>query len=165
MLTSTAGVALLGVVPGAGPLQPTAHAAASCSKQAAAQLRRSLPSFASLRPYSEFGQHVCVDFTGDGRNDLVLTRWEFMNHGAHYWAAYRRTSKGTWVRVAGRNDCCSAKRFPSAGISIDRDGDRVVVSQPVYLSDDPACCPQGGTKSARWGWVNGRLVRLGVSFD
>jgi hypothetical protein len=94
---------------------------------------------------------------------MVVTMWAYMNHGAHYWAAFRGTARG-WVRVAYKADCCArGPRRGGAGIAIKRAGSRIVIEQPVYRPSDGACCPTGGTKTGRWGWRNGRLILVGSS--
>jgi hypothetical protein len=108
------------------------------------------------------GKSICMDFTGDGRTDIVLTVWTAMNHGAHYWAAFRADSGRHWVRAAFHSDCCGHDpRHGGIGIGIKRNGKLIVISQPVYRPRDPLCCPSGGKKSRTWGWRNGRLQIVG----
>lgn len=138
-----------------------AMAAPACNSGTAARLEKRLP----VTPFDlgkRLGQTKCSDFTGDGRKDIVFTGWEYMNHGAHYWAAFRATKKH-WVRVKFKRGCC--KGFPKngAGIAIKRSGKDIIVSQPVYASDDPACCPSGGTKTGTWRWGEGRLALVDVT--
>jgi hypothetical protein len=103
--------------------------------------------------------------TGSGRQDLVAAVWDAMDHGAHYWAAWRNTGS-KWVLIALSGDCCSvAPRKFGMGISIRRTSTagQFVVSQPSYRPKDPACCPSGGTATARWAWTRGALRVVGRS--
>jgi hypothetical protein len=144
-------------------LAPSAAASPICSKRTATRLEQRLP----VTPYN-FGRHLgqakCLDFTGDGREDIVFTGWEFMNHGAHYWAAFRAT-RTNWVRVKFKRSCCRADPKTGVGIAIQRSGREIGVTQPVYDSDDPACCPSGGSKTGWWGWRRRQLVLLDVVRD
>ncbi|MBA3329137.1 MAG: hypothetical protein H0T43_12635 [Solirubrobacterales bacterium] len=142
-------------------LVANASAAPACNGRAAANLEKRLP----VTPYNlgrRIGQTLCFDFTGDRRKDIVFTGWEFMNHGAHYWAAYRAT-RSSWVRVKFKRGCCRADPKTGVGIEIQRSGREIVVSQPVYQPDDPACCPSGGTKTGTWRWRNHTLALVDVT--
>jgi hypothetical protein len=108
------------------------------------------------------GQTQCFDFTGDGRRDIVFTGWEFMNHGAHYWAAFRATRTG-WIRVKFKRGCCRADPRFGAGIVIGHAGRRIIVTEPVYAADDPACCPSRGTKTGTWRWLRTSLGLISVT--
>src|SRR5947208_11120260 len=80
-----------------------------CSRSTARSLERTLPAWRSyIKPYAGQGQVLCSDFTGDGKTDIVFTSWGAMNHGAHYWSAFRRTSR-SWERVAFKKDCCGRR--------------------------------------------------------
>lgn len=140
----------------------TSAAAPKCGPSTAKQLQHRLP----VKPYGEryLGQVKCFDFTGDRRKDIVFTGWEFMNHGAHYWAAFRAT-RGNWTRVKFKRGCCRADPKVGAGIGINRFKRTIIVRQPVYRRDDPACCPSGGSKEGRWRWRNARLVLVRVTTE
>lgn len=140
---------------GVASSQADARTTSAC-RSAAARERAALPYYTQFLPYSKIGQALCFDFTGDGRRDLVVTRWEAMNHGAHYWAAFKHVGS-RYVRLVGRHDCCSAKPNFGMGIAIRRQGPDIVVEQPVYRSDDAYCCPTGGSKLGRWSFRGGRL--------
>jgi hypothetical protein len=129
-----------------------------CGRATAEKLIRALPVGPAAAQYLPLDQVICVDFTGDGHPDLVVAVWVAMNHGAHYWAAFRN-GRQSWVRVAYSGDCCSmSPNSFGMGISIGRRAsNRFVVSQPVYRPTDPACCPSGGMKAARWAWRSGKL--------
>jgi hypothetical protein len=147
-------------VPGMFSTTP-ATAAPRCNPGVAAQLERGLP----VTPFNlgrRLGQTQCFDFTGDGRRDIVFTGWEFMNHGAHYWAAFRATRTG-WVRVKFKRGCCRANPRFGAGISIRHAGREIIVTEPVYAPDDPACCPSLGTKTGTWRWLRTTLGLLHVT--
>lgn len=144
-------LALLALLPGTAAAKTS-----NACKAAAAQARTQLPDYSSLRPYSDIGQALCFDFTGDGRRDLVVTRWEAMNHGAHYWAAFRHGRAG-YTQILGLHDCCRRGRKFGTGIALRRLGRDLVVSQPVYKPSDPLCCPTGGDRVGRWSYRNHRL--------
>src|SRR3954452_4591416 len=155
--TTIALLTLLAMAPAAAD----AKTSAACRK-VAKQYRATLPDYSALQPYSSQGEALCFDFTGDGLRDLVVTRWEAMNHGAHYWAAFRHRRNGTYVQIAGMHDCCSSKKR-SAGISIDHTGKELQVSQPLYLKGDPLCCPTGGVVTGHWRYRNHRLKLVSQS--
>jgi hypothetical protein len=100
---------------------------------------------------------LCFDFTGDGRKDIVFTGWEAMNHGPHYWAAFRATASG-WARVKFKHSCCRSNPRLGAGIQIARSGDTIIVTEPKYRPSDPACCPTGGTNEGDWRWQRRQLA-------
>jgi hypothetical protein len=70
-----------------------------------------------------------------------------MNHGAHYWAAYRAISGGRWTRLIFAADCCGGPN-PRLGtdIYIRRAGHNVTVTKPEVGPSPP---------------VHSRLLRLG----
>jgi hypothetical protein len=155
------GTALTGAI--FASLASLATASPACSKRTAVRLERRLP----VTPFNlgrHLGQTKCFDFTGDGREDIVFTGWEFMNHGAHYWAAFRAT-RSNWVRVKFKRGCCRADPKVGVGLAIRRSGREIAVTQPVYDSDDPACCPSGGTKTGWWGWRRRALALVDVVRD
>lgn len=118
-----------------------------------------------FNPYGErLGQVKCFDLTGDGRKDILFTGWEAMNHGAHWWAAYRATPTD-WRRVKFKRGCCRANPKFGAGIGVSRFERTVIVREPIYLDDDPLCCPSGGSKEGRWRWKRDRLVLVRVTTE
>jgi hypothetical protein len=140
---------------------PQASAAPRCGSAAAAQLEGQLP----VTPYNlgrRLGETLCFDLTGDGRRDIVFTGWEFMNHGAHYWAAFRATANG-WRRMKFKRSCCRADPRAGVGLGLHRGGRTLIVRQPNYEPDDAACCPTGGTDEGRWRWRRGRLELVRVA--
>ena len=74
-----------------------ARVSGSCSSAIARRLIQTLPISRDAQPFNGgLGQFICIDFTGDRRPDIVLSVWTAMNHGAHYWAAFRGTSGRHW---------------------------------------------------------------------
>jgi hypothetical protein len=150
-----AGVVVLALVVA---MATSASGARSCSRATAKHLAQRLPVAKDAEPYLDLISVRCMDFTRDGRKDIVLTVWAAMNHGAHYWAAFRRTKHGHWKRAAFKSDCCGGHhKYGGMGIAIRRAGSVIVVSQPIYRRGDGACCPSGGTKSRAWSWRHGKL--------
>jgi hypothetical protein len=147
-----AALAIIGLVVASSPASP----APECGKRAAAMLEKRLP----VTPYDagrRLGQVKCFDLTGDGRQDIVFSGWEFMNHGAHYWAAFRAT-RTRWVRMKFKRSCCRADPRVGVGLFLKRSGRTLIVRQPIYRSSDPACCPTGGTRTGTWQWRHRMLA-------
>jgi hypothetical protein len=143
------------------PATAFARASNAC-REAAARARTTLPDYSSFQPYSSIGQARCFDFTGDGRRDLVVTRWEAMNHGAHYWAAFRHRRDGSYTQIIGLHDCCSSRPRFGLTIGIRHVGPVLFVSQAVYRSTDAYCCPSGGSKTGRWEYRAHRLRLVSI---
>ena len=137
-----------------------ARVTGKCSRATANRLIATLPVADRVLPfYSRLTRAMCLDFDRDHRKDMVISMWIAMNHGAHYWAAYRAMPGNHWHRELFSGDCCS-KRTPRNGgtdISLSRTGHDFIVSQPIFAPTDPACCPSGGIMSATWQWRRGRL--------
>jgi hypothetical protein len=135
-----------------------------CSRSTALSLERTLPAWSRyIKGNAGQGQVLCFDFTGDGRTDIVFTSWGAMNHGAHFWSAFRRRS-GSWKRVAFKRDCCGRHAGSlGIGLEIGHRGRTIVVREPVYRGSDPLCCPTGGMRRGRWRWHSGRLRLVGTS--
>jgi hypothetical protein len=160
------GVSLRRVVRGHGPAKlksSSAAASRSCSRKTARSLERTLPAWRNyIKPYAGRGQVLCFDFAGDIRRDILFTSWGAMNHGAHFWSAFQRTSR-SWKRLAFKKSCCGRKVHAlGIGISIKHRGRTIVVEEPVYRATDPACCPTGGTRQGRWRWRSGHLLFVGT---
>src|SRR3954469_3804881 len=85
-----------------------------------------------------------------------------MNHGAHYWAAFRAT-RTDWKRVKFKRGCCPADPRFGAGVAMAPERRTIVVRAPVYLGDDPACCLSGGARTGRWRWQERRLGLVDVA--
>ena len=62
-----------------------------------------------------------------------------------------------------KHDCCRANPRFGAGISIRHAGHGIRVTEPVYASDDPACCPSLGTKTGTWRWLRTSLGLVDVT--
>ncbi len=136
-----------------------------CDRSSAYSLIRKLPVASNPGAFLSSDQVLCMNLTGSGRQDLVATVWDAMNHGAHYWAAWRNAGS-KWVLIAFSGNCCSiAPHKFGMGVTVRRTSTagQLIVSQPIYRSNDPACCPSGGTAAARWAWRRGALRVVGLS--
>jgi hypothetical protein len=134
-----------------------------CDRSSAYSLIRQLPVQANPGPYVASDQVICADLTGSGRQDLIASVWDAMDHGAHYWAAWRNEGS-KWIRIAFSGNCCQiAPHKFGMGIGVRRSSrtGQFLVSQPIYRSKDPACCASGGTAVARWAWKQGALRIVG----
>jgi hypothetical protein len=101
---------------------------------------------------------LCLDLTGSGRQDLIASVWDAMDHGAHYWAAWRNDGN-KWVRIAVSGDCCqmAPKKFGMGiGIKKGSTAGQFLVSQPISASSP-------GTTVARWAFQQGALRIVGHS--
>lgn len=136
-----------------------------CDRSSAYALIKKLPLASGPAAFLSSDQVLCTNLTGSGRQDMVATVWDAMNHGAHYWAAWRNAG-GKWVLLALSGNCCSiAPHKFGMGVTVrgTSTAGQFVVSQPVYRPKDPACCPSGGTATARWAWRRGALRVVGRS--
>lgn len=136
-----------------------------CDRSSAYSLIRKLPLASNPGAFLSSDQVLCTNLTGSGRQDLVATVWDAMNHGAHYWAAWRNAGS-KWVLLALSGNCCSiAPHKFGMGVTVrpTSAAGQFVVTQPVYRPKDPACCPSGGTATARWAWRRGALRVVGIS--
>ena len=121
----------------------------TCSKTTGDRLEKRLP----VGPFDKrIGQTLCFDFTGDGRTDIVFSGWEYVDNGAHYWAAFRSTAAG-WTSVIFKRDCCRVAR--ATNMRISRTGAVLVVSEPIFSK----ARKQVGTRTGRWRW-NGHVLKL-----
>jgi len=145
--------ALLAPATGAG----TAVTTPECGAAVGDDLEQRLP----VGPFDKrVGQTLCFDFTGDGREDIVFTGWEFADNGAHYWAAFRARGDD-WSRVIFKRDCCRVRR--ATKIRIARLGGTILVRQPIFRPGNKNCCPTGGTQTGRWRWNGVALKLLGTT--
>lgn len=136
-----------------------------CDRSSAYALIKKLPLASGPGAFLSSDHVLCTNLTGSGRQDMVATVWDAMNHGAHYWAAWRNAG-GKWVLLALSGNCCSiAPHKFGMGVTVrgTSTAGQFVVSQPVYRPKDPACCPSGGTATARWAWRRGALRVVGRS--
>jgi dipeptidyl aminopeptidase/acylaminoacyl peptidase len=92
-------------------------------------------------------QHVCVDFSHDGRADLLVLFDGRGSGGVLGWAAFQRTSRD-WKPVLSRN---------GGHIGVRSVAGDLIETQPVYRKHDANCCPTGGLAHRRYGWDGDRL--------
>jgi hypothetical protein len=138
--------------------QPSTASQVRCNRSTADSLIRQLPLQSSPSQFLSSDQVLCIDLTGSGRQDLVAAVWDAMDHGAHYWAAWRNEGS-RWVRIALSGDCCQmAPHKFGMGIGVTRSSTKgqFLVSQPISASG-------AGTKVARWAWKQGTLEIVGHS--
>jgi hypothetical protein len=136
-----------------------------CDQSSAYTLIRKLPVATNPGAFLSSDQILCMNLTGSGRQDLVATVWDAMNHGAHYWAAWRNAGS-KWVLIAFSGNCCSIEPHKfGMGLTVKQTAasGQFVVSQPIYRPKDPACCPSGGIVMARWAWSRGAIRVAGRS--
>ena len=121
----------------------------TCSKATGDALEQRLP----VGPFDKrIGQTLCFDFTGDRKTDIVFSGWEFVDNGAHYWAAFRATATG-WTSVIFKRDCCRVAR--ATNMKISHSGAAILVSQPVFNKAHDVVA----TRTGRWRW-NGYALKL-----
>ena len=127
---------------------------AGCSKAAAraAVLDSSLPkrwkdaARKKHSPYEGVSVLLCHDFTRDGRVDMAFTFASGGTAGDVAWVVFRRAGAGWKLALS---------RLSGYKIALRRAGADIVETQPIYLENDPNCCPTGGYAHTRWSW-NGR---------
>jgi hypothetical protein len=122
-----------------------------CDRSSAYSLIRQLPLQSSPTPFFASDQVLCLDLTGSGRQDLIAAVWDAMDHGAHYWAAWRNEGN-KWVRIGFSGDCCQvAPHKFGMGIGIRKGS---TTSEFVV---------SGGTAAATWALKQGALTVVGHS--
>jgi hypothetical protein len=142
---------------GSGKHGVSSAAQVRCDRSSAYSLIRQLPVQSDPAPYLASDQVICMNLTGSGRQDLVASVWDAMDHGAHYWAAWRNEGS-RWVRIAFSGDCCQiAPHKFGMGIGVSRS------STPGQFGVSQPSTPSGGTVVARWGWKRGALRIVGHS--
>jgi hypothetical protein len=122
---------------------------------AAAKLPSDVKDAALHQPYAGIDRLFCFDFTRDGRPDIALTVFSGGTAGDTSWLAFRRV--GTTLRLA--------KFARGYKVGLYRLDDDLATSQPVYLKDDPNCCPKGGFDHARFHWDGSKLARVRAWHD
>jgi Tol biopolymer transport system component len=89
---------------------------------------------------------LCVDFTRDGKRDLVVLFNGNGSGGVLAWATFERAShdwKLVLFRKGGRVEVRSVR------------GD-LVETQPIYRKNDSDCCPSGGVAHRQYHWSSDR---------
>ncbi len=86
---------------------------------------------------------ICHDLTRDGATDMAATVFSGGTAGDTAWVVFRGT-QGRW-RLALRE-------LEGYKVGLYRVGADLVESQPVYLKNDPNCCPRGGFDHRRFHW-------------
>ena len=98
------------------------------------------------------GQYVCLDFSGDGRQDLAFTINGGGSGGAFEWVAYVATQRGSWRRVLRH-------RGGTSHLGVEARGKRIVITSPRYAEGDSSCCPTAGQTLRYYAW-DGAVLRL-----
>ena len=91
---------------------------------------------------------LCYDFTRDGRTDMAVSIASGGTAGDIGIVVFRASSKG-W-QVALKN--------PGYKVGVFQVGGDVVTSQPIYLKNDPNCCPTGGFNHDRYHWTGSKFL-------
>ena len=89
----------------------------------------------------------CVDFTRDGKRDMVVLFNGNGSGGVIGWGAFRRAGHD-WKLVLFRT---------GDRIELHDVGGDLVETQPVYRKNDAHCCPSGGVAHRQYHWSAGRL--------
>ena len=132
-------------------MAPSPAHAASCNARAAAlQLERLDRRADVIGEFGRVGEHVCLDFTRDGRTDMAFTIAGGGSGGASQWVAYAATKEGSWRLVL----------HPSYDekLTITVRGRQIVIAAPLYVENDSHCCPTGGQILRYYAW-DGRFLR------
>jgi hypothetical protein len=110
------------------------------------------------RRYVGASHATCFDFTGDGRGDVAFAILSGGTGGAFQWTLFRRT---------GSNDRRVSRRFrrlteqgQASKTGLRRDGRLLVVTNPIYRSGDPNCCPTGGVIERRYRFSSSGATRV-----
>ena len=101
-------------------------------------------------PYEGVRRLFCVDLTGDGRRELVMTFSSGGTAGDVAWAIFRPLPGGG-LRLA-------LARLERYKLSLTLAGREVVENQPVYRPTDANCCPTGGADHVRFRWNGTRFA-------
>jgi hypothetical protein len=118
---------------------------ADCSRAAAREVVERLGLSLNDPSADPIAKVLCGAFTGPGSQTMVVTLAGPM--GPLDWVVFRWAG-GAWQILM---------RQP-AGASITASGSDIRQTLPIYRSDDPRCCPTGGTKSRIWHWNGTRFT-------
>lgn len=131
-----------------------AHAASCNARAAALQLERLDRRADVIGEFGGVGEHVCLDFTRDGRTDMAFTIAGGGSGGALQWVAYAATKDGSWRLVL----------HPSYDekLSITARGRQIVIAAPLYAENDSHCCPTGGQILRYYAWDGRSLRRIRI---
>lgn len=145
--------AVLGAALALAPAAWTKPPVAPCSAAAARASILAAPSLRSLRPTMRegggVGRLICHDLTRDGEAELAATIFSGGTAGDIAWVVFKR-SNGKWLLVFKRLDVYKIGLFRLGGDLAD--------SQPIYLKNDPNCCPTGGFDHRRYHWNGSRFA-------
>lgn len=134
---------------------PGCGKAAAKAAIAAAKLPSDVKDAALHQPFAGIDRLYCFDFTRDGQPDIALTVFSGGTAGDTSWLAFRRV--GTALRLV--------KFQRGYKVGLFRLGADLATSQPVYLKNDPNCCPRGGFDHARYRWDGSKLARVRAWHD
>jgi hypothetical protein len=120
---------------------PCTPAAASAASAAIVQ----------AKGYQGVDRVICADLTGDGKPELAVTFFSGGTAGDTGWAVFVGGS-GRWRVALERLDGYKVGLYVRRGELVD--------SQPVYLKDDPNCCPSGGFDHRGFRWNGHRFLQV-----
>jgi hypothetical protein len=101
---------------------------------------------------------ICFDFTGDGRRDVAFAIVSGGSGGAFSWTLFRRTTSKS--RRTLRRFRRLTEQGRSSRTSLRREGNLLVVSNPIYRREDANCCPTGGVIERRYRFTRRRAIRV-----
>jgi hypothetical protein len=140
-----------------------ARAAASCARRADGLVRLTRAyerTPRGLRRYVGASDPICFDFTREGRTDVAFAIQGGGTGGAFEWTLFRRTS-ANGGRLSRRFSRLT-ERGKASKTRLRREGSLLVVSNPIYRSGDPNCCPSGGVVERRYRFSSRGATRVGT---
>jgi hypothetical protein len=145
-LVATLAAGASGAAARPGGSAPCTRAAAKAAMLASPPLRQVWPT---LRLGGGVGTLICHDLTRDGVPDLAATIFSGGTAGDIAWVVFRERA-GRWT--------LAFRQLQGYHFGLFRAGGDLIESTPVYLKNDPNCCPRGGFDHRRFHWNGTRFV-------